>query len=80
MLLPDDHRAVQDAVRLAACGDWQSAFQTVDDQGRPEGVLTQALLATLEEIGEAPVSWRAIGDAIRARVHRTHSMQRPIVE
>jgi hypothetical protein len=68
------------AVRLAACGDWQTAFQTADEHGRPVGALTQALLATLDEIGDAPVSWRALGDAIRARVQRAFSMQRPIVE
>lgn len=68
------------AVRLAACGDWQQAFPTRDAEDRPIGVLTQALLAVLEEIGDAPVSWRALGDAVRARVLRAVSMQRPVVE
>ncbi len=68
------------AVRLAACGDWQTAVQTVDAQGRPAGLLTQALLATLEEIGDAPISWRALGDVVRARVLRAISTQRPMVE
>jgi Caspase domain len=68
------------AVRLAACGDWQTAVQTVDEQGRPGGLFTQALIATLEEIGDAPVSWRAIGEAIRMRVLRTITTQRPVVE
>jgi Caspase domain len=68
------------AVRLAACGDWQTAVQTLDAQGRPGGLLTQVLIATLEEIGDAPVSWRALGDVIRTRVLRTITTQRPIVE
>jgi uncharacterized caspase-like protein len=68
------------AVRLAASGDWQPAIQTLDEEGRPIGVLTQALLAVLAEIGDAPVSWRALGDAVRARVLRAASMQRPVVE
>ncbi|HSK05848.1 MAG TPA: caspase family protein [Kofleriaceae bacterium] len=68
------------AVRLTAAGDWQPAVQTVDAEGRPTGALTQALLAVLDEIGDAPVSWRTLGDAVRTRVLRSFSMQRPMVE
>ncbi len=68
------------AVRLAASGDWQPAIQTVDAEGQPIGMLTQALLAVLAEIGDAEVSWRALGDAIRMRVLRQVTMQRPMVE
>ncbi|HWU88188.1 MAG TPA: caspase family protein [Kofleriaceae bacterium] len=68
------------AVRLAACGEWQSAFPTSDDQGRPTGLFTHELLATLDEVGEAEVSWQVVGAAVRTRVLRRAPTQRPMVE
>ncbi|HWO25645.1 MAG TPA: caspase family protein [Kofleriaceae bacterium] len=68
------------AVRFAACGDWQTAVQILDAKGQPGGLFTQVLIAALEEIGDAPVSWRALGDVVRARVLRTITTQRPVVE
>jgi hypothetical protein len=67
------------AVRVVACGEWQQAFTKRDERG-PTGMLTSALLATLREIGDAPISWRAIGAAIRARVLRQCSTQMPMIE
>jgi len=68
------------AVRLVACGAWSSAFPTTDAQGRATGMLTDALIATLEEIGEVTVPWRAIGAAIRERVRQRTSRQLPFIE
>lgn len=68
------------AVRLVACGPWSQAFATRDEHGRPTGNLTNALIATLSEIQDASVSWRAIGSAIRAQVRRHPAGQLPYVE
>lgn len=68
------------AVRLVACGPWSEAFSTVDERGRPTGFLTDALIATLNEIGDTTVSWRAIGAAIGARIRKRTKRQEPLVE
>lgn len=68
------------AVRFAACGDWQSAYVTLDEHGQPTGVFTHELLATLAEVGDAPVSWSAVAPVVQARVLRRFDMQLPIIE
>lgn len=69
----------RDAVRLVACGQAESAFEYQAD-GEHRGAFTDALLAVLAEVGDARVSWAAIEDAIRARVHRRFLVQRPMIE
>jgi hypothetical protein len=69
------------AVRLVACGETESSYEAHDPRtGRMQGVFTAALLEILEEVGETPISWAAIADAIRTRVLRRFPMQRPEVE
>jgi Caspase domain len=69
-----------DAVRLVACGQTESAYESPDADGESRGAFTDALLTMLEEVGEAQVSWAAIGDALRARVLRRFPHQRPDIE
>ncbi|HEX2691838.1 MAG TPA: caspase family protein [Kofleriaceae bacterium] len=68
------------AVRLVACAQTESAFEYANKDGRWTGVFTEALIAILREVGDAPIGWAAIGDAIRERVLRTFVTQRPEVE
>lgn len=68
------------AVRLAACGEGESAFPTFDAERRPTGALTHALLATLAELGGAEASWQAIGAAVRDRVRKMFATQRPAID
>jgi Caspase domain len=69
-----------DAVRLVACGQAESAYESPDVAGEFRGAFTHALLEVLEEVGDAHVSWAAIGDALRARVLRRFPHQRPDIE
>jgi hypothetical protein len=71
-----------DAVRLVACGQTEAAHESpgADANGEVRGAFTQALLEILHEVGEAQVSWAAIGDALRARVLRRFPHQRPDIE
>lgn len=68
-----------DAVRLVACRHDESAFEYPLD-GVYRGAFTEALLDVLQGVGDAPVSWAAIADAIRERVHRRFLIQRPDIE
>lgn len=69
------------SVRLVACGETESAYETLDVRtNQVHGVFTTALLEILEEVGETPICWAAIADAIRARVLRRFPLQRPEVE
>jgi Caspase domain len=70
----------QDAVRLVACGQTESAYEYPDDRGDFRGAFTETLLAVLDEAGDAELSWRSIADAVRARVLAKFAMQRPDVE
>jgi hypothetical protein len=69
-----------DAVRLVACGQVESAYESPNAEGEFRGAFTSALLDLLHEVGEAQVSWAAIGDALRARVLRRFPHQRPDIE
>lgn len=69
-----------DAVRVVACGQTEPAFEHTNPAGRRAGVFTEALLEILHGVGDAPISWAAIGDAIRERVMRRFVLQRPDVE
>jgi hypothetical protein len=68
------------AVRLVASNEWSQSFSMFDEHGRATGILTNALIATLNEIGQTAVSWRALGAAIRARILKQTLRQRPSVE
>lgn len=74
-----DARGNPDAVRLVACGHDESAFEYPVD-GVYRGAFSEALLDVLRGVGGAPVSWAAIADAIRQRVHRRFLIQRPAIE
>jgi hypothetical protein len=69
-----------EAVRVVACGQTQAAFEHTNALGKRSGIFTQALLEILDAIGDTPISWAAIGDALRARVMRRYALQRPDVE
>ncbi|HEU4732777.1 MAG TPA: caspase family protein [Kofleriaceae bacterium] len=69
-----------DAVRVVACGQREPAFEYTNRAGRRSGVFTDALLEILQNVGDAPISWAAIGDAIRERVTPRFVQQRPDVE
>ncbi|HET7504070.1 MAG TPA: caspase family protein [Kofleriaceae bacterium] len=69
-----------DAVRLVACGQREGAFEHTNRAGGRSGVFTDALLEILHGIGDAPISWAAIADAIRERVNARFVLQRPDVE
>jgi hypothetical protein len=68
------------AVRLVACGLTESAYEYADDTGTCRGAFTEALLGVLREVGDAELSWAALGDAIRERVLRRFPYQRPDLE
>jgi hypothetical protein len=68
------------AIRVVACGRSESAFEYMDAAGQYHGVFTDVLIDVLAEVGTAPVSWAAIIGAIRTRVLRRFSRQRPDIE
>jgi len=69
-----------DAVRLVACGQAESAFEYTNAKGRRTGAFTEALVDTLAEVGNASISWEAVGQAVRERVLRGFPSQRPEIE
>ncbi|HET9626849.1 MAG TPA: caspase family protein [Kofleriaceae bacterium] len=68
------------AVRVVACGQSQGAFEHTNALGKRSGIFTQALLDLFAAVGDTPVSWAELGDALRHRVKRHHAFQRPEVE
>jgi hypothetical protein len=69
-----------DAVRLLACGQTETAFEYTAPDGTRAGVFTDALLAVLDDVGVAPISWGAVAAAVRQRVLARIATQRPDVE
>ncbi len=69
-----------DAVRLVACGRTESAYEYTNNHGQRTGAMTEALIEILDELEGAPISWSALGQAIRERVLRSFPSQRPDVE
>jgi len=69
-----------EAVRLVACGQTESAFEYTNAKGKRTGAFTEALLDTLAEVGDASISWEAVGQAVRERVLRRFPSQRPEIE
>jgi hypothetical protein len=68
------------AVRVVACGQSEAAFESPDAAGEYHGVFTDELIAVLTQVGTAPVSWATIIGAIRTRVLRRFTRQRPDIE
>lgn len=75
-----DVRGNADAVRMVACAQSESAFEYTSARGVRTGAFTEALLEVFQEIGDAPISWALLGQAVRDRVLRTFRSQRPDVE
>lgn len=69
-----------DAVRVVACGQSEVAFEYPDAAGQYHGVFTDALIDVLDQVGTASASWAALIGAIRTRVLRQFSRQRPDIE
>lgn len=68
------------AVRVVACAQTETAHEYRNAAGAYCGVFTDTLLAVLRDVGEAAVSWEAVGNAVRARVLGQMYSQRPDVE
>lgn len=67
-------------VRMSACQVEQSAYELASRRGPTHGVFTDALVSVLDDVGDAPVSWRMVGDLVRRRVRSVVPEQRPEVE
>jgi hypothetical protein len=66
-----------DAVRIVACAQSELANEYTNAKNVRTGAFTEALLELFAEVGDAPVSWAVLGPAIRERVLRRFSTQRP---
>jgi hypothetical protein len=69
-----------EVVRMSACQAEQSAFELPTHRGPTHGVFSDALVMVLDDIGDAEVSWRMVGDLVRRRVRSVVPEQRPEVE
>ncbi|HEX4417277.1 MAG TPA: caspase family protein [Kofleriaceae bacterium] len=78
--VPLDPIGNPDAVRVVACSQHEAAFEHTNPAGKRAGIFTEALYEILGQLGDTPISWAAIGDAIRERVMRRYVLQRPDVE
>ena len=79
----EDWRSVtgnRHAVRLAAAGLRQSAFEYSGREQRPVGVFTETLVAALCETKGLSVSWSTLLKGVRERVLAIQPWQRPEVE
>ncbi len=68
------------AVRLVAAEAETPAFEHMGMDGERTGVLTEALLLALAELGDEVVSWHALGLRVRELVMKRVPDQRPEVE
>ncbi|MEJ7598630.1 MAG: protein kinase [Kofleriaceae bacterium] len=66
-------------VQLTACGEDGVAFEYMAARETFRGVFTSALIETLDEIGDLPVSWNAIVRAARVQVLERFPTQTPQV-
>ena len=69
-----------DVVRMVACQVEQSAFELPSERGSTHGVFTDELVGVLDQVGDARVSWRMVGELVRRRVRGVVPEQRPEVE
>ncbi len=68
------------AVRIAASEQDRSAFESlhlVDGRLQSMGNLTHALVEALDELGDTPLSWRALFGRVREKVMEREPGQRP---
>lgn len=71
------------AVRLVAAEADRAAYELpLDFEGKRQrmGIMTAMLVAVLDELGEARVSWRTVGMLVRERVMQRCDFQRPEIE
>jgi hypothetical protein len=68
------------AVRLVAAGKTQAAYEHDIDGHGYRGVFTESLVAVMDELKDAVVSWEGIARAVQERVLRRFPSQRPDVE
>ncbi|TYB64892.1 caspase family protein [Nonomuraea sp. PA05] len=68
------------AVRLVACGPEESAYEYENRDGIVVGAFTEALSDTLEEVGQAGLTWAEIIRRVRYRVRRLFPNQWPRAE
>lgn len=79
--VPLDAAGNADAVRVLACGQTETAFEHTNAAGHRAGIFTQSLLELLAPlVDDAPLSWAALGDALRSRVARQFALQHPAIE
>jgi hypothetical protein len=67
------------AVRLVAAQEEQSAYERQTPRGT-HGLLTEAFIGVLDELGDRLVPWGVVGELVRQRVQRICTEQRPDVE
>lgn len=68
------------AVRVAATGMRNYAWEYTNDAGHRAGALTDALLLALDEAKGQRVTWEALGDRVREQVLARFPSQRPEIE
>lgn len=69
-----------DAVRLVACGMFQSAWEYPSEGGNVCGAMTEAFHRAFREAEGSRVTWEALGRRVRDRVLSQFSAQRPEIE
>lgn len=69
-----------DAVRIVACAPGEAAYEYQGRAGRRIGMLTEALVEVLTEMGAERITWAAVMDRVRRRVLELEPSQRPEAE
>jgi hypothetical protein len=68
------------AVRIVACAPEQSAYEYINHEDKPIGVLTEALAGALDEALGVPATWSTVLERARRRVSARFPGQRPEIE
>lgn len=68
------------AVRIVACAPGEAAYEYRGRAGRRIGMLTEALVEVLAEMGSERITWAAVMDRVRRRVLELEPSQRPEAE
>ena len=69
-----------DAVRIVACAPGESSYEYRGRAGLRIGMLTEALVEVLAELGDERIAWAALMDRVRRRVLELEPAQRPEAE